>query len=148
VGGDYRAGSWRHSPAEFFGGFEMDRSDCPHSRTRLGGQCAPRIGLGRGSLARGGDLDEAQRCERSGLVGSGRQSHGGKCAPRIDLGRGSLARGSIFDWAQPIERSGLVGSDRQRGGARLDRREPRELFLGHASDARRLERDLRRHGAF
>ena len=41
---------------------------------------------------------------------------------------------------------GLVRRDGQRRGASLNRRESRGLFLGHASDARRLERDLRRHG--
>ena len=98
--------------------------------------------------ARRSSLDEAQRSERNGLVGSDRQSHGGKRAPRINLGRGSLANGSVLDWAQCIERSGLVGRGGQRGGASLNRRESRELFLGHASDSRRLERDLRRQGAF
>jgi hypothetical protein len=192
VGREHRAGSCRQSPAESFGGLEMDRRQWPHTRarrgeecapridlgrgaiagggsldraqriergglvgrdrqshgTRLGGKCAPRIDLGRGSLARSGSLDEAQRIDRSGLVGRNRQSHGGKRAPRIDLGRGSLASGSVLDRAQPSERGSLVGSDRQRGGASLNRREPRELFLGHAADGRRLERDLRRHGAF
>jgi hypothetical protein len=117
-------------------------------RARLGRKCAPRIDVERGSLARGSGLDEAQRSERSGLVGSDRQSHRGKCAPRIDLGRGALTRGSGLDWAQRIERSGVVGRDGQRGSARFNRRESRELFLGHASVERRLERDLRRHGAF
>jgi hypothetical protein len=196
VGRDQRASRCRQSPADAFGGLEMDRRQWPHSRARLGGQCAPHIDLGRGSLAGGSSLDWAQRIERCGLVGRDGQSHstrlGGKHAPRIDLGRGSRARGSNLDWAQRIERCGLVGSDRQchstrlsgacapridlgrgsfaggsfldwaqrlergglvrrdgqRGGASLNRRESRELFLGHASDSRRLERDLRRHGAF
>jgi hypothetical protein len=77
----------------------MDRCDCPHSRTRLGTECAPRIDLGRGSIAGGSFLDEAQRIERSSLVGGDRQGHGGECASRFDLGRGSIAGGSGFDWA-------------------------------------------------
>jgi hypothetical protein len=196
VGRDQRASRRRQSPADAFGGVEMDRRQWPHARARLGGQCAPRIDLGRGSHARGSFLDWAQHIGRCGLVGRDRQSHStrlgrerapridlgrgsradgsfldwaqriegcgmvgrdgqshstrlsGECAPRIDLGRGSLASGSDLDWAQRIERCGVVGRDGQRGGASPNRREPRELFQGHASDARRLERGLRRCGAF
>jgi hypothetical protein len=61
------------------------------------------------------------------------------------LGRGAVAGGSSLDDAQRVERRGLVGSDGQRSGTSLNRRESRELFLGFASDARRLERDLWRH---
>src|SRR5262249_27148284 len=70
---------------------------------------------------------------------------GGKYAPRVNLGRGSIAGGSSLDEAQPIERSGLVGGDGQRSGTSLNRREPRELFLGFASDRRHLDPDLPRH---
>jgi hypothetical protein len=113
------------------------------------GAGAPRVNLGRGSIAGGSGLDWAERIERHGLVGRERQSRsaclGGKCAPRIDLGRGSLKGGGDVDAAQRIARRGLVGRDGQSHGARRNRREPRELFLGVASDARHLERDLPRH---
>ena len=123
----------------------VGRNGQSHS-ARLSRKCAPRVNLGRGSIAGGSVLDEAQHIERRGLVGRQGQSDGGARTPRIDLGRGSLAGGSSLDEAQRIERRGLVGGDGQRSGASTNRREPRELFLGFASDARHLERDLRRHG--